>query len=540
MADAYYTYKAKLTNSNPDVLTWDQAMKIPHERKQWMISAVKEIEDLETHDSWDEVPLSDAKEPIVPMTWTFVRKRRPDGTFKKFKGRTCVRGDLEKERPDTETYAPVVSWISVRMFLILALILGWATVSIDFSNAFLHAKLSKPIWVHLPRGFRSTKGPGTCLRLKKSLYGTTIAPRLWYNCISNALKELGFTQTTHDQCFFYKKDMMVVLYVDDAGIAAKNPEDIDKLVKQLEEKQFSLTKEGSFEEFLGIQFDKSDEGEFTMTQTGLIDKIIRTTKMEDCKPNLMPTAQTALGSDPDGEKMNEEWSYSSVVGMLLYLSTNSRPDIAFAVSQVCRFSSAPKQSHASAVKTIIRYLKGTRDKGTIFKPTKDITVDLYVDADFCSLHGVEDSRKPDSARSRTGYIIFICGCPAVWKSQLQTHISLSTLEAEYSALSYALKVLLPVKKLLQEVVNALEMPDDVVTSVMATVFEDNQGALILARNQRITNRTKYFLVKWHWFWQHALEFILKKCSSEEQRSDYLTKPLPRKGYENNRYLNQKW
>ena len=63
--------------------------------------------------------------------------------------------------------------------------------------------------------------------------------------------------------------------------------------------------------------------------------------------------------------MTEEWNYRSIIGMLLYLSTNTRPDIAFAVSQAARFSNHPKQSHARAVKTIIRYLKGTQDKGTI-------------------------------------------------------------------------------------------------------------------------------------------------------------------------------
>lgn len=72
-------------------------------------------------------------------------------------------------------------------------------------------------------------------------------------------------------------------------------------------------------------------------------------------------------------------------------------------------------------------------------------LNLYVDADFCSLHGQENSRDPNSACSRTGYIIMLSNCPLLYKSQLQTHISLSTLESEYSTLSYPLKVLLPLK-----------------------------------------------------------------------------------------------
>ena len=130
--------------------------------------------------------------------------------------------------------------------------------------------------------------------------------------------------------------------------------------------------------------------------------------------------------------------------MLLYLSTNTRPDIAFAVSQVCRFSANPKKPHASAIKTILRYLKKTKDKGmTISAKTNSYQLNLLVDADYCGLFGQEDARDPNSVRSRTGFIISLSGWPLIWKSQLQTHLSQSTLEAEYTALSSALKVFLP-------------------------------------------------------------------------------------------------
>jgi hypothetical protein len=79
--------------------------------------------------------------------------------------------------------------------------------------------------------------------------------------------------------------------------------------------------------------------------------------------------------------MDEFWNYCSIVGMLLYLSTNTRPDITFAVSQVARFNHSPKKSHASAIKTIVHYLHRSADKGTIVTPTGDLSLDCYVDAD---------------------------------------------------------------------------------------------------------------------------------------------------------------
>ena len=96
-----------------------------------------------------------------------------------------------------------------------------------------------------------------------------------------------------------------------------------------------------------------------MTQPGLIKKILATTGLEEYNPNQAPSAQAGLAADTNGPPSKEPWSYSSVVGMLLYLATNTQPYISFAVSQVARFNSAPKQSHAAAVKMIVQYLKGT-------------------------------------------------------------------------------------------------------------------------------------------------------------------------------------
>ena len=329
---------------------------------------------------------------------------------------------------------------------------------------------------------------------------------------------------------------MLVQYVDDMGIAAKTRKELDNFVQELREEDLTLTQEETFSEFLGIKFEERPDGSFEMTQRGLIDKILDTANMNDCNPNALPAPQAALGKDESGEPMDEKWNYRAIVGMLLYLSTNTRCDIAFAVSQIARFSANPKKSHATAVKTLLRYLKKTRDKGTIVKPTKHLHLDLYVDADFAGLFKREDDRDPDSVRSRTGYVISLSDWPLVWKSTLQTHLSQSTLEAEYSSCSYALKTLLPLKSLIEEMI---ENTDNTVledTTVYATVFEDNMGAYYLATNQRITNRTKYFQVKWHWFWEKYNEglFRVVKCPTDEMRADFLTKMLTKDKFENNR------
>ena len=191
----------------------------------------------------------------------------------------------------------------------------------------------------------------------------------------------------------------------------------------------------------------------------------------------------------------------------------------------------------------MRYLKKTADEGITVKPANNrFDLDLYVDADFCGLFGREDPRDPNSVRSRTGYIAILCGWPIIWKSALQTHLSQSTLEAEYSALSTSLRAFLPLKRLIQEMIKKTRCRSLENTQVHATVFEDNQSTYFLATNQRVTSQTKYLLAKWHWFWDsyNKKEFNIVKCPTNKQRSDYLTKAQPKAVFEQNRFDVQGW
>jgi hypothetical protein len=185
----------------------------------------------------------------------------------------------------------------------------------------------------------------------------SVARKLWYEHLVKALTDDGFVASKFDPCLLFKRDMMLAVYVDDVGISAKREEDVNDMVKKLRKKGFELTREGTFSEFLGIKFEKNtNNGSINMTQKGLIAKIIQAAGMTDCNPNWTPASLTPIGSDPDGEPMNETWNHQSIIGMLLYLTTNTRPDCALAVLQAARFSHSPKASHATAVKTIIIYL----------------------------------------------------------------------------------------------------------------------------------------------------------------------------------------
>ena len=426
--------------------------------------------------------------------------------------------------------------------------LSWVTVSVDWANAFVQTPLKQPEFVGLPTGYKSRLGPNTCLRLKQSLYGSVLAPKRWYEYLREALLDIGLKECDNDKCMFIKKDLIMVLYVDDAGIAAPTWKIIDDFVAQLKAKGFELDVEDDFNEYRGIKIDENSDGSCTMSQKGLIQKVISYTKLQDCNPNYVPAIQKTLGSDPDGEDFdNVEWNYASAVGMLQYLSNNTRCDITFAVSQVARFTTKPKKSHAAAVKTIIRYLKRTEDKGIIVRPNGNLSLTVYTDADFAGLYHTEPDDCPTSAKSRLGYFIALGGVPLVWKSQLIPKICLSTLMAEYAALTSAMRVLIPIRGLLQYIVQHVQLPS-LPATISSTVFEDNQGCYFLAYNQRLTPRTRYFNVKWHFFWSFVKHprnneegwVEIKECDTKDMIADIFTKPLPREVFERHRDAMQGW
>ncbi|KAI2493616.1 hypothetical protein MHU86_20940 [Fragilaria crotonensis] len=267
-----------------------------------------------------------------------------------------------------------------------------------------------------------------------------------------------------------------------------------------------------------------------LSQPHLIQQILNDIGFKDnTKPKRTPAPSTTiLHRDTDGPDFEEEWAYRSVVGKLNFLEKSTRGDLSYAVHQCARFSANPKHSHAEAIRHIGRYLVGTKDKGIILNPTT-ASFDCYVDADFCGTWN-PDTAEGDSStsKSRTGYVIKYAGCPIVWQSKLQTETALSTTEAEYVALSSALREVICLMELLKEaqrhgIPNVATNP-----RIHCKVFEDNSGALTMAQVPKMRPRTKHLNVKYHHFRDHVArgEISLYPVTSANQEADIYTKPLP--------------
>ena len=141
--------------------------------------------------------------------------------------------------------------------------------------------------------------------------------------------------------------------------------------------------------------------------------------------------------------------------MLLYFCGHMRPDIAFAVHQYAWYTFCPTCHHELALIRIGRYLKGTMENGLIMSPSDDPCITCYPDADFAVLYGHEDSQKHHCTCSCTGFLITVFNCPVLWKSKLQAEIALSTMEAEYVALSTSCKDLFPIVDMIHELCSAV-------------------------------------------------------------------------------------
>jgi len=272
---------------------------------------------------------------------------------------------------------------------------------------------------------------------------------------------------------------------------------------------------------------------------GLIDG-----RRKRAKPKRTPfKSNTILRRDSENKVAhNATWEYRSVIGKLNFLEKSTRPDISYAVHQCARFSIDPKVTHTEAVLRIGQYLLATRDKGFIMAP-KSHLFDCWVDADFAGNWAKEcDPFDIDNVRSRSGFIIDYAGVPIIWQSKLQGEIALSTTEAEFYALSTSLRECIPLINLMKEFVEQEFFHATITPTVHCHVFEDNSGALEMAKNPRYRLRTKQIATKHHHFGLYVErgDITSLPTPTEDQQADSLTKGTTAERFESHRKCNQGW
>jgi Reverse transcriptase (RNA-dependent DNA polymerase) len=299
-------------------------------------------------------------------------------------------------------------------FLCLLLSQDLCSKQVDFSNAFVQAKLDSDehIYVAVPTGFAfgGNEDEETVLKLLRSLYGLVQAPLYWGNHLKDALEKDGLKQSVSDQCIYIGDNMVILTYVDEVLFFGKSSKKIKAKIKALEVRGFKLTVEEDIYTFLGVEVTRLPSGKIELKQSGLIAKLLATCGMTNCHAKAMPCFQEPLSMNPNGEPVTGKFDYASAVGMLMYLCSNTCPDIQYAVHQSTPFTHFPKKSHKDAITRICHYLQGTKEKGLRYKPDDELKLDCYLDkaASLPVLRGSSCASLQDAPLEQD---------PLVWKSK---------------------------------------------------------------------------------------------------------------------------
>jgi hypothetical protein len=304
------------------------------------------------------------------------------------------------------------------------------------------------------------------------------------------------------------------MYVDDICIATSDERLREEIISHLKDK-FNLKHFEEARRYVGLQLKWSEAGrKVKIFQKDYISKVLKLFGMTECQPSEYPmhSGVTLSKTDP----VTKSRPYRGLIGSLLYL-LGSRPDVASSIRTCAQQVSVGADKHWRAAKTILRYLKGTRNKGVEYKGEDEYYLEAYTDSDFAS----EEDRK-----SITGYVIYAQGGPVVWKSKKQPTIAQSSCEAEYVALSETIKELLWISMALKEL--------GVKQSRPMKVYIDNQAAKKLAENAINQERTKHIDIRYHWIRQvvASKRVELYYTNTKQNVSDLLTKATKRQTFVN--------
>ena len=515
---------------------------------EWRLAIESELESLHKYDTWDEVDPETLEkhevEKMVGSRWIFALKRNSKGKVIRYKARLVAQGYSQVEGRDYgETYSPVASRTTLRIVMSLAAQMDLDLQQMDVSTAFLNAKLAEDeqMLMKTPTGVSKTG----VVKLKRALYGLKQSPREWNSVMNAFLLGLGYKRCRMDPCLYVFNDAetkvfsFILLYVDDLVIGS-NCNDHMQLVKRKLNSEYDMKDLGELDFCLGLTFTRDREARtITISQEQYIRDTLDDFGMADCKWKKTTgerNSQLRTSQSPTTEKEIEAMAkvpYREAIGRLLYITCCTRPDIAYAVGACARHMENPGMEHWNAVCRIMQYLKGSITKkltlGNMIKNSEALGSSGYslLDESNCKvdkskvLLGFSDANHGaclDTRKSTSGYIFFFNG-PISWSSRLQKRVAISPCEAEYVALSAAASESRWIAQLLDEI--SEDLCEDVV------IFEDNNAAICLANNNKLTPGVKHVDIKEHVVQDYVRDGYLRivHVGTAKMCADTLTKHL---------------
>ena len=513
-----------------------QADAYNQDKPGWTTSEAKELKNHADNGSWEYIDASELPRGrrLVKLVWVYKIKR--DGSLK---SRLCVQGCRQVPGVDyDQTWCGAMRGTSLRVLSNLAANSGMKMRRFDFVAAYLQGELleGETVYCYPPPGYerKGKDGRNRICRVLKPVYGMAQAGRRWQRTLFPWLLGFGFVQTHSDQSVFTLERTMetpngprrerihVGVYVDDLAVVHSHDDEHSlyrSFISALESR-WKVEDEGELTDLLGVEFTRGDNF-IELKQTRYIEKLAA----EHFPDGVPPTAQQnkvpcdrdlpaivnlaiLANETPDAELLR---CYQSICGALLYASTNTRPDIAFATGMLCRAMSRPTPELLDAAKRVLGYAYRTRHIG------------LRYDATPTQLEGFSDSDW-GVKHSTSGHTFHLGSATISWASKKQPSVALSSCEAEIMAGSEAAKEAIYLSAFLRELGFDMSEPPP--------LWMDNKSAIDLAYNPEHHARTKH-IDRRHYFICECVEDCRLRVpfvATAENIADFFTKPLMGKDF----------
>nr|GEU81292.1 zinc finger, CCHC-type [Tanacetum cinerariifolium] len=393
---------------------WGEAMlttcyllnRVPNKKQDWgcravvrllepkaslldMLSIPKHIGSIMENNTW---VLSDLPPGCKPLgcKWIFKKKIKVRGTIDKFKAQLVIQGFRQTEGIDYfDTYAPVARISTIRLLIALVATHNLVIYQMDVKTTFLNSYLEEEIYMKKPEEF--------VMRVKEHKV---------YKCVYYKFDESG-------------KGVIICLYVDDMLIFGTDQNQVDK-TKEFLSSNFSMKYIGEADVILGIRIKRENKG-LTITQSHYIEKILKKFNCKGCGPVSTPM-EAGIKSMPYMGKPVNQLEYLHAIGCLMYAMTSTRPDIAYAIKKLSRFTSNPSNHHWEAIIRVFRYLKKTMNYGLSYVGFLSV-IEGYSDASWIT--------NSEDHTSTTGWVFLLGGGAISWGSRKKTCITDSTMESEF-------------------------------------------------------------------------------------------------------------
>ncbi|GJX29714.1 zinc finger, CCHC-type containing protein [Tanacetum coccineum] len=442
-------------NVEDDPKTFDEAMK--SQDVAFFKEAINdEIDSIMGNNTWVLADLPPGCKPLG-CKWISKRKLKVDGTIKKFKARLFIQGFKQKSGIDYfDTYAPVARISTIRLLIAMASIHNLIIHQMDVKTTFLNGDLDEK------------------------------APKKWHQKFNEVVLSNGYLLNQADKCVYSKfdesgKGVIICLYVDDMLIFSTDQVQVD-LTKEFLSSKFSMKDMGEADVIFGIRIKHESNG-ITISLSHYIEKVLKKFNYFDCTlvSTPMDTSEKLM---PNKGQAVSQLEYSRVIGCLMYAMTCTRPDIAFVVGKLSRYTSNPGTQHWQA----IQWISNTEENS-----------------------------------STSGWVFLLGGGAISWASKKQTCITGSTIESEFMALAAAGKQAEWLKNLLLEI--SLWSKPIAPISIRC----DSTATLAKAYSQMYNGKSRHLGVRHSMIRELIMNGVIsiKFVRSQQNLADHLTKGLAR-------------